>query len=101
MKWPIAPSLSRRVACLGATRYPPAPRFAEGQRVRELGIVLRDRVWLRTLVPERGMVTNLTVEPGDIFGRSALVLPYRSTLTWWPPPSSIQPPADDSRPRPP
>jgi CRP/FNR family transcriptional regulator, cyclic AMP receptor protein len=36
---------------------------------------------VRTLVPERGLVTILTVEPGDIFAKSALVPPYRSTAT--------------------
>ncbi len=55
--------------------------LAEGQPVRELGIVLSGRVSVRTLVPERGMVTILTVEPGDIFAKSALVPPYRSTAS--------------------
>ncbi len=55
--------------------------LAEGEPVRELGIVLRGRVSIRTLVPERGMVTILTVEPGDIFAKSALVPPYRSTAS--------------------
>ena len=55
--------------------------LAEGEAVRELGIVLRGRVSVRTLVPERGLVTILTVEPGDIFAKSALVPPYRSTAT--------------------
>ena len=39
------------------------------------------RVALRTLVPERGDVTILTVEPGDVFGWSAVVPPYRVTST--------------------
>lgn len=55
--------------------------LAEGEPVRELGIVLSGRVSVRTLVPERGMVTILTVEPGDIFAKSALVPPYRSTAS--------------------
>jgi CRP-like cAMP-binding protein len=53
--------------------------LAEGELAMELGVVLSGRVSLRTLVPERGMVTILTVEPGDIFGQSAIVPPYRST----------------------
>ncbi len=53
--------------------------LAEGQLANEIGIVLSGRVSLRTLVPEQGWVTILTVEPGDIFGQSAVVPPYRAT----------------------
>jgi CRP/FNR family cyclic AMP-dependent transcriptional regulator len=53
----------------------------EGQVTEALSIVLHGRVALRTLVPERGMVTILTVEPGDILGWSAIVPPHRSTST--------------------
>ena len=55
--------------------------LAEGQLANELGSVLSGRVSLRTLVPEEGWITILTVEPGDIFGQSAVVAPYRSTST--------------------
>jgi CRP-like cAMP-binding protein len=55
--------------------------LTEGQLANELGIVLSGRVSLRTLVPEQGWITILTVEPGDIFGQSAIVSPYRSTST--------------------
>ncbi len=55
--------------------------FREGEEAREFGVVRRGRVALRTLVPERGMVTILTVEPGDIIGWSSLVPPYRWTST--------------------
>ena len=58
---------------LGATIH------REGQVTESLGIVLAGRVALRMLVPERGMVTILTVEPGDIVGWSAVVPPHRST----------------------
>jgi CRP-like cAMP-binding protein len=53
--------------------------LAEGELANELGIVVSGRVSLRTLVPEQGMITILTVEPGDIFGQSAVVPPYRAT----------------------
>ena len=53
--------------------------LAEGQIASSLGIVLAGRVALRVLVPERGMVTILTVEPGDVVGWSAVVPPYRGT----------------------
>ena len=53
----------------------------EGQLTEALSIVMSGRVALRTLVPERGMVTILTVEPGDVVGWSSLVPPYRATST--------------------
>jgi CRP-like cAMP-binding protein len=53
----------------------------EGELTEECAIVLEGRVALRMRVPERGMVTILTVEPGDIVGWSAVVPPYRATST--------------------
>jgi len=53
----------------------------EGMVTDAFAIVLSGRVALRTLVPERGMVTILTVEPGDIIGWSAVVPPHRGTST--------------------
>lgn len=53
----------------------------EGEETRLFGIVASGRVALRLLVPERGPVTILTVEPGDMIGWSALVPPHRSTST--------------------
>ncbi len=51
----------------------------EGQVTEAFAIVLSGRVALRMLIPERGMVTILTVEPGDILGWSAVVPPHRGT----------------------
>lgn len=53
----------------------------EGSETAELGIVRSGRVALRLSVPMRGVHTILTVEPGDVFGWSAVVPPYRSTST--------------------
>jgi CRP/FNR family cyclic AMP-dependent transcriptional regulator len=53
----------------------------EGQVTESLAIVLSGRVALRMLVPDRGMVTILTVEPGDVVGWSAVVAPHRGTST--------------------
>jgi CRP-like cAMP-binding protein len=53
----------------------------EGEVTEELSIVLSGRVALRMLIPERGMVTILTVEAGDVFGWSAIVPPHRATST--------------------
>ncbi len=55
--------------------------FREGEEAHEFSIVRSGRVALRVLVPERGMITILTVEPGDVIGWSAVVAPYRSTST--------------------
>jgi CRP-like cAMP-binding protein len=55
--------------------------FVEGARSDELGVLASGRLALRMLVPERGLVTILTVEPGDIYGWSAIVPPNRATST--------------------
>jgi CRP/FNR family transcriptional regulator, cyclic AMP receptor protein len=51
----------------------------EGEETRELGLLVRGRVALTERVPGRGSVTLLTVEPGDIFGWSALLPPFLAT----------------------
>lgn len=51
----------------------------EGSIAETFAIVLSGRVALRMLVPERGMVTILTVEAGDVLGWSAIVPPHRAT----------------------
>jgi CRP/FNR family cyclic AMP-dependent transcriptional regulator len=55
--------------------------FVEGSRSDELGVLVSGRLALRMLVPERGLVTILTVEPGDLYGWSAIVPPNRATST--------------------
>jgi CRP/FNR family transcriptional regulator, cyclic AMP receptor protein len=62
--------------------YPPSVvLLREGDETPLFAIVVRGRVALRMRVPERGQVTILTVEPGDVVGWSALVPPHRSTST--------------------
>lgn len=53
----------------------------EGEPTPYLGIVRTGRVALRMRVPGRGPITVVTVEPGDIFGWSAVLAPYRATAT--------------------
>jgi CRP-like cAMP-binding protein len=53
----------------------------EGAPVDSLGVVLDGRLAIRLNVPGRGVMTVLTVEPGDFIGWSALVPPYRATST--------------------
>ncbi len=60
---------------------PGAELTREGQVTEAFAIVLSGRVALRMLIPERGMVTILTVEPGDVLGWSAVVPPHRGTAT--------------------
>ena len=53
----------------------------EGDETRELSVLLAGRVALTQHVAGRGTVTLMTVEPGDIFGWSALIEPFKATST--------------------
>lgn len=77
----LSPETQARLASLARLEHVPAGTeiLHEGELTDDFGIVLSGRVALRMLVPERGMVTILTVEPGDIVGWSAIVPPHRAT----------------------
>lgn len=77
----LGPETQARLAELARVVEVPAGTHVlrEGQPTDDLSILLKGRVALRMLVPERGMVTILTVEPGDLVGWSALVPPHRAT----------------------
>jgi CRP-like cAMP-binding protein len=79
----LSPELREELAALGRLETLPANAALtrEGEPTEDCAIVLQGRVALRMRVPERGMVTILTVEPGDIVGWSAIVPPYRATST--------------------
>ena len=79
----LDPAIQTRLAALARPyeAQPGTELFREGDPSDRLGVVVSGRVALRTLVPERGDVTILTVEPGDIYGWSAIVPPYRATST--------------------
>ena len=79
----LSPEAVARLASAAVIRdvEPGTELTREGQVTEALAIVLAGRVALRMLVPERGMVTILTVEPGDIVGWSAIVPPHRGTAT--------------------
>jgi CRP/FNR family cyclic AMP-dependent transcriptional regulator len=79
----LSPEAIARLAAIALLRDVPASTelTREGQVTEDFAIVLSGRVALRTLVPERGMVTILTVEPGDVLGWSAIVPPHRATST--------------------
>jgi CRP/FNR family cyclic AMP-dependent transcriptional regulator len=53
----------------------------EGEETREFSLLIHGRVAISELLPGRGPVVLLTVEPGDIFGWSALVPPFQATST--------------------
>ena len=69
----LAPETQERLASLGAIFEFGTEEVIlhEGEEATEMGILISGRLALRTLVPERGLVTILSVEPGDIFGWSA------------------------------
>jgi CRP-like cAMP-binding protein len=77
----LGPETQARLAELARVVEVPAGThlLREGQPTEDLSILLSGRVALRMLVPERGMVTILTVEPGDVVGWSALLPPHRAT----------------------
>ncbi len=79
----LSPEAISRLAAIATLRDvdPGTELTREGQITEDLSIVLAGRVALRTLVPERGMVTILTVEQGDVVGWSAIVPPHRATST--------------------
>lgn len=77
----LSPEAIARLAAIASFRDLPTGTelTREGQITEAFSIVLSGRVALRTLVPERGEVTILTVEPGDVVGWSAIVPPHRAT----------------------
>ena len=79
----LEPGIQTHLAELSRTftAEPGQELFREGDESVVFGVVIKGRVALRTRVPERGDFTILTVEPGDVYGWSALVPPYRSTST--------------------
>ena len=72
----------RLVALMGRLELDPGVTFMhEGEDTESLTIIVRGRVALRLRVPERGAVTILTLDPGDLVGWSAVVPPFRATTS--------------------
>ena len=73
----------RRIGEMARTYDAPsrARLLREGDETKELSILVSGRVALTEHVGGRGSVTLMTVEPGDIFGWSALISPFRATST--------------------
>jgi CRP/FNR family cyclic AMP-dependent transcriptional regulator len=72
-----------RLAQIGELRQaePDTVLLQEGGETDRLGILLSGLLSLRVAVAGRGRATLMTVEPGDVFGWTALVPPYRATST--------------------
>lgn len=72
-----------RLAALAELREvdPGAVLLREGADTEQFGVLLSGLLALRVAVAGRGTATLMTVEPGDIFGWSAAVPPYRATST--------------------
>jgi CRP-like cAMP-binding protein len=77
----FAPETQARLAGLAriVEAAPGTRLLREGEPTDDTSIVLAGRVALRMHVPERGVVTILTVEEGDLLGWSALVPPHTAT----------------------
>ncbi len=71
----LAPETQERLARLGTLQDFEADEviLQEGEDATDMGILLSGRLALRTHVPGRGPVTILSIEPGDIFGWSAVL----------------------------
>jgi CRP-like cAMP-binding protein len=79
----LAPETQERLVKLGVLQEFEADEviLQEGEDAKEMGILISGRLALRTLVPERGPVTILSVEPGDIFGWSAVLAATQAQST--------------------
>jgi CRP-like cAMP-binding protein len=77
----LGPETQARLAGIARIERAPAGQvlLREGEHTEYVTIIMSGRIALRMLVPERGMVTILTVEPGDVVGWSALLPPHRAT----------------------
>jgi CRP/FNR family transcriptional regulator, cyclic AMP receptor protein len=53
----------------------------EGDSTDELSILVDGRIALTEHVAGRGSVTLMSAEPGDVFGWTAIIPPYRATAT--------------------
>lgn len=79
----LSPHARERLAAIGEIRRvePGAVLLREGTETERFGILLNGLLSLRVAVAGRGRATLMTVEPGDVFGWTAVVPPYRATST--------------------
>ena len=79
----LSPNARERLGAIGEVRHvdPGAVLLREGTETERFGILLTGLLSLRVAVAGRGRATLMTVEPGDVFGWTAVVPPYRATST--------------------
>jgi CRP-like cAMP-binding protein len=76
------PSIERLAGMAREYETPARARLLrEGDDTKELSILVEGRIALTEHVAGRGSVTLMSAEPGDVFGWSALIPPYRATAT--------------------
>lgn len=78
----LPPAVRAELNALGTmhTYEPGGEILRAGAPAPFLAVIERGRAALRLRVPERGRVTIVTVEPGELLGWSAVVPPYRATV---------------------
>ncbi|HET7182217.1 MAG TPA: cyclic nucleotide-binding domain-containing protein [Candidatus Limnocylindrales bacterium] len=78
----LSPAVRTRLRGLARMRsYEPGAEILRGHAATPfLAVIERGRVALRLRVPERGRVTIVTLEAGELVGWSAVVPPYRATV---------------------
>ena len=76
------PSLERLGTMAREYESPARTRLLrEGDDTNELSILVDGRIALTEHVAGRGSITLMSAEPGDVFGWSALIPPYKATAT--------------------
>jgi CRP/FNR family cyclic AMP-dependent transcriptional regulator len=78
------PDISLRRLGMMAREYESPARtrlLREGDDTDELSILVEGRIALTEHVAGRGSVTLMSAEPGDVFGWTAIIPPYRATAT--------------------
>ena len=79
----LSPHARERMAEIGEVRQvePGAVLLREGTETERFGVLLGGLLSLRVAVAGRGRATLMTIEPGEVFGWTAVVPPYRATCT--------------------
>jgi CRP-like cAMP-binding protein len=79
----LPPRVRERLAALADVRSvePGAVLLREGADTDRFGVLLSGLLALRVAVAGRGTATLLTIEPGDVYGWSAIVPPHRATCS--------------------
>ena len=76
------PSLERLGTMAREYESPARTRLLrEGDDTNELSILVDGRIALTEHVAGRGSITLMSAEPGDVFGWTAIIPPYRATAT--------------------